>query len=257
MTNYIILLPPSEGKEYGGEGETYDKVKSTNTLSSLEKDRAYIIDKVQNYIKSSSWESLEKLFEVKGENLNTVYKNMINIYDNPTMNTIERFKGVMFKAIEYNSLPDKEKYRFDSSVLFIDGMFGVLKPKEKIPFYKLKINSKFAEIDTIKFWREELKNVHEKLFEKKIVIDLLPQEHRKVINYSMDNNLYRIDFKTYKRGKITSVGHESKKLKGELIRYLVGFDRIDRNILENFSHSQGYEYSPELSTQEEIVYFKG
>ena len=59
-----------------------------------------------------------------------------------------------------------------------------------------------------------------------------------------------------KNGEAKNAGHISKKLKGEFIRYILGYDKINLEILHNFSHSEGYEYSEDLSSDNEIIFLK-
>ena len=86
--------------------------------------------------------------------------------------------------------------------------------------------------------------------QNKIILDILPQAHRKAISIT-NKNRYLINFFEIKNGKEKNAGHISKKLKGEFIRYILSFDEINLEILYNFSHSQGYKYSEELSSDNE------
>ena len=260
MTNYILLLPPSEGKTKGGNEEiTYRQVENSeqyNFFLSLQFDRQEVYNKLRKSINELDEHSLEKLFGVKEKNLKESYESILDMLNSPTLPSIERFSGVMFKAIHYFSLDLAEQERFNESTLFIDGMFGLIKPQDFLPEYKLKISSKFLDINLTKFWKERLKGEFDSLFRNKLVIDILPEAHRKVVSKNENTQYLEISFVDLKNGKYKQAGHNSKELKGEFVRYLVSFTTISRKELEIFSHSSGYSYSSELSTKHKVVYLK-
>ena len=55
---------------------------------------------------------------------------------------------------------------------------------------------------------------------------------------------------------LKTLGHSSKKLKGELINYLCSFDKLDLNILKKFKHSENFKFNEILSNENKIVFSK-
>lgn len=260
MENYIILLPPSESKkEKGDETKPYRIVKNNkkyNSFIELETDREYVYNKLREAISSLLEKDLEKIFDVKGKNLQTSIEIISDLLNEETMPAIERYTGVMFNAINYQSLNEKEKENFNKNVIFIDGLFGLVKPQDLIPNYKLKINAKYLDVNLTNFWKTRLRPIFNHILKDKIVIDILPEAHRKITNYSSAKEHYSISFCEIKNNKLTNVGHNSKKLKGELIKYLINKKEITKKDLTEFKHSEGYKYSEENSSENEIVYLK-
>jgi len=167
----LILIPPSEGKNSGGTNNPV-------SFSEVSKSLLSILDtsKVENK----------------------------NILSQKTLPAIERYSGVVYKGIDYESL--KNKRLFDEHVRIISGLFGVIKPTDLIPNYKLKMNR------TYKVWREHI------LFDDSYFIyDLLPQEHKKAVSYTKG---VRIEFSIIKNGKKIPAGHNGKLIKGKFIRWL-------------------------------------
>lgn len=253
MTNYKILLPPSEGKLAGGE-KKYITVKKQNSFNFLEKGRDYLLQKLLEFISNADNKNLEKLFSVK-TNLNQIIDLLQDFDQKVTLPAIERYSGVMFNAINYQTLDQKQKKNANEAILFIDGLFGLLKSGDLIPNYKLSISAKFSNIKIDNYWKNILKKTLETEFQDKVILDILPQAHRKATDIQ-NNNIYLINFFEIKNGKAKNAGHISKKLKGEFIRYILSFDEINLEILYNFSHSQGYKYSEELSSEKEVIFLK-
>jgi cytoplasmic iron level regulating protein YaaA (DUF328/UPF0246 family) len=253
MTNYKILLPPSEGKLSGGN-EQYFEIKNNHSFAILEKNRVFLLQNLLDFISHANDSDLEKLFSVKNnfEQITAFFQD----FDNKlTLPAINRYSGVMFNAIDYPSLNEEQKNNANQSILFIDALFGLLQPQDLIPNYKLSISAKFADFKIDNYWKKNLKEILEEELQGKIILDILPQAHRKAIAIS-NKNCYLINFFEIKNGKAKNAGHISKKLKGEFIRYILSFDEINLEILYNFSHSQGYKYSEDLSSDNEVIFLK-
>lgn len=251
MSNYIILLPPSEGKVKGGDNNSMSL-----SFSNLDDKREFIINHIENIIPKLSEVELEKTFELKGNKLFDSVETMSNLKNEKTMSAINRYSGVMFKSIKFLEMTNEQKERFNSNIIFVDGLFGILKPSDLIPDYKLKINSKVSGLDITKYWKDNLSDILKKILKDKIVIDILPQAHRKVVDYSSAKEVYKIIFAELKDGKLKQAGHMSKELKGEIVNYLCLKDSLSKKDLEEFYHSYGFKYSKEYSTSDEIIYLK-
>ena len=51
------------------------------------------------------------------------------------------YSGVLYKALDYQSLSPSAKARCEKSVVIISAKYGALSPSDRIEFYKEKINS--------------------------------------------------------------------------------------------------------------------
>lgn len=261
MTNYIILLPPSEGKTKGGdENKPYRMVQNlkkynffTNALGT---EREFLYTSLKKFMSTLKPEDEEKLFELKGDKLQEAISTIQDLLNKSTKPSIQRYSGVMFNSINYEKLDKKQKEHFDESVLFIDGMFGLLKPQDLIPNYKLKITSKIGDINVTKFWKERLSGIFSSQVKNKLVIDILPEAHRKAVVLPKSTKKVEITFAEVKSGKLKQAGHASKVLKGELIQHICSKNSITIKDLKDFKHKERFKYSKEHSTDEKIVYLK-
>lgn len=246
MKNTFILLPPSEGKIEGGE----------NNFKNLNKNSEELIKFLQENISKEETTKLEKAFKVKDKNLDKALHLLNNIQNEKTLPAIKRFNGVMFKAINYDSMSKVQKNNFNNKVLFIDGLFGILKPQNLIPNYKLPIDAKINTIKIDKYWRGKLEKYFVEEFDNSLIIDILPNAHRKVLTIPSNCEYYKITFAELKNNKLKEAGHLSKKLKAELIQYLMNQENISKNDLLNFVHEEGYSFSEEFSKENQILYLK-
>ncbi|MFP4402360.1 MAG: peroxide stress protein YaaA [Candidatus Nanoarchaeia archaeon] len=261
MTNYMILLPNSEGKVSGGDEEiTYrlvSNLKKYNHFIKLQPQRDYILDEIKKTIRMSSEDELSSFFDLKGDNLKSAISTMSALKDEECMSAIERMAGVMYNSINYAQLNKESKERFNNSVLILDALFGMLKPLDMIPNYKCKVSMRLFDMTLAKYWQKELSGYFEYECRDKLVLDLLPNSHKEMIK-DMENSgdIIEIVFAKQNNNSYTLEGHASKILKGEFVQYVLEFDRLSREDLKKFEHTSGHRYSKEFSNQNKFVYIK-
>ena len=117
---------------------------------------------------------------------------------------------------------------FLMTIYIFSGLFGMVTPRTLIPDYKLKMN-----VLSLQYHWSPI--ISEQLEKEDLVIDLLPQVHRKA--YNKGDNVITIDFQVVKKGKKSAAGHFGKAVKGQLIRY------IAENQITNIDDFSGFEYS--------------
>tara|TARA_B100001250_G_scaffold393458_1_gene396291 strand:+ start:506 stop:1201 length:696 start_codon:yes stop_codon:yes gene_type:complete len=214
------LIPPSEGKS---------KVISQDVLFS---DTNFKFEDPVNQI-------VRLLSLIQDEDLSSVYgtseeKAMIfhrqnqDIFNSKCAYAIERYTGVVYEHLSWESLNQKAKNFLENHIYIFSGLFGMVTPKTLIPDYKLKMNVLSLQYHWNQILTEELKK-------EDLVIDLLPQVHRKA--YTKGSNVISIDFQVIKKGKKSAAGHFGKAVKGQLIRY------IAQNQISNIDDFGGFEYS--------------
>lgn len=206
----LILIPPSETKTPTGTH------KSLNVLSDTVRP---VVDLLQKYRGD-----LGVFYGVKGKALKQAIETNAQLLEAPTLPAIERYNGVVYDGIDYPTMSLKGKLYFNKHVRIVSALFGLLKPQDLIPDYKLKIEK----LNLCQYWKPlnapQLKN--------KFVFDLLPQAHAKAVDY--DKGL-RLDFIVTKNGKTIPAGHHGKLIKGKFIRWLCENSISDPSQLSAFN----------------------
>lgn len=192
----IVLIPPSEGKQAGGSHSSLKK------FSPEVQQIANRLDKV----KKSEW---EKLLGVKGKALEQAILANQSIAHSQTMPAIQRYTGVVYNALDYDTLKSREQKYIVRHVRIVSALFGLVQPDQLIPDYKLKIDK----LQSDKYWKPILSEQLQDSF----VIDLLPKAHKKAVGYSQG---CAPDFLFLKDGRPKPAGHNGKHIKGRFIRFL-------------------------------------
>jgi len=229
-----ILIPPSEGKA---------KVKPTKTLfgnTNFKFDRE--VNQVVRLLELIGDEDLRSVYGTSAEKALMFHRQNQDIFNSPCAPAIERYTGVVYEHIEWGSLSGKAKDYMEKYIFIFSGLFGLLTPKTLIPDYKLKMNV----LSLQHHWNPILTDA---LKEEKMIIDLLPQVHRKAYTPNKTNVIF-VDFLILNKGKKSAAGHFGKAVKGEFIRYIAENNITKINDFSGFEY-EGFKWDGEAFIKEE------
>ena len=213
------LIPPSEGKS---------KVVSKDVLFSDTDFRfERYVKQVVRLLSLIDDEDLSSVYGTSQEKATILHRQNQDIFNSKCAYAIERYTGVVYEHLNWETLDKKSQDFLNKYVYIFSGLFGMLSPKTFIPDYKLKMNVLSLQYHWSPILTEELDK-------EDVIIDLLPQVHRKA--YKKGKNAIGIDFQVIKKGKKTAAGHFGKAVKGQFIRY------IAKNKITNIDDFEGFEY---------------
>jgi len=214
------LIPPSEGKSK----VISQDVLFSNTDFKFEKN----VKDVVRLLSLIEDEDLSSVYGTSEEKAMGFHRQNQDIFNSKCAYAIERYTGVVYEHLDWETLNIKAQDFLDNHIYIFSGLFGMVTPRTLIPDYKLKMNVLSLQYHWNPIITEELKK-------EDLIIDLLPQVHRKA--YNKGDNVMTIDFQVIKKGKKSAAGHFGKAVKGQLIRY------IAENQITNIDDFGGFEYS--------------
>ena len=226
----LILTPPSEGKS--SENTVNKKFSETDFIFTVQ------VKKILELLNKLDEKQIISTYGTTLDKANDLHKNNLNIFNKECSMAIERYTGVVFKNLDWDSLNLDSQNYLNKNLRILSGFFGILKPDSLIPNYKLKMNA----LSLDKYWNPILTK---ELENNDMILDLLPQIHRKA--YRPNQNVIKIDFFHLKQGKTNSAGHLGKSVKGEFIRYLA------KNQIKNIKDFQLFEVDGFLWNQGNFV----
>jgi hypothetical protein len=141
-----ILLAPSETKNENG-GAVFD----ANNLSFANKlDRKDFIESYEKALQEGG--NLAKLFSSKNDT-----QKHIDLYRMQTvLPAVERYTGVAYDYLDYPSLNDLQKNFIQNRTLIFSNLYGVLRPQDLIPYYKLKQGASLGGVSTHAYYKKRL-----------------------------------------------------------------------------------------------------
>lgn len=256
MARFAILLPPSEGKREGGNPFAPDMFdyRSSNTFNyfnDLNPERKRIISVLHETMEAGR--DLEELLCLKGENLAEAVRINEVVLDAPLMSVLERYSpGVMYQAMDFQGLPTGAQRRLLENGIIFSGLFGLLRPDDLIPNYRLRMNAVLPGIGKVSdFWRPFISPLLNAALQGKTVFNLLPGIHREAWD---DDESYAVQveirFFTELSGERTALSHGIKPLRGNLVNFIVRETVDEPERIREWEAPSGYRLD-EASTEEE------
>jgi len=213
-----ILLAPSETKKSGGE-KSFEP--STLLFKDLAPFRLKLLHEYTNIIQKGDISTLSKMFGLKKEADIISYKK--DIIHELTMKAIQRYTGVAFNYLKYDSLDTTAQTYIDKNVILFSNLFGPICANNYIPEYKLKQGEAVGEIKVEKFYNEHSSNLVEEYLEDEEILDLRAGFYDKF--YKPKKEYTTLKF--IKEGKVVS--HWAKAYRGIVLREIAkaGIESID------------------------------
>lgn len=238
--DFVLFLPPSEGKSEGGEEEHLWKPDSGVFGATLGKSRAQVSQLLQQEKGGS-----QKLLGVNGKHLARAQSSNMQLVGAPCLPAWQRYTGVVWGHLDLASMTATQRNAFVKRIIVPSGLLGLVRADDPLPDYRLKMGARLAPLGTMsKWWRDEITNALVSIVKKKTLVDLLPNEHRGAIDWDILDNVVRVDLVSHS-GAIVG-GHNAKAAKGLLARHLLISANADlRRTVASFQHP---EYSAKVTT---------
>lgn len=252
---FSILLPSAEGKQAGGNPLAPDMFdyRASNTFnyfSDLNPERRALIRAVQAHVEAADDAGREALFGVKGDALAAAVDATANVFGSPLMAAIDRYgPGVMYRAMEFTSLPTGAQRRLLENGVILSGMFGLLRPDDLVPDYKLSMGARVDGIGKVSaYWRPLLSPALNALLDGQAVWNLLPSSHEEAWDDTGSSaRMIRVKFVREVDGERKPVTHGVKELRGALVGYIVTETADHVDALDFWEAPDGYELDREAS----------
>jgi uncharacterized protein len=231
----IVLIPPSEGK---------NRIKKPMELTFEETDFLYK-DNVRQVVRLLSLiddEDLRSIYGTKKEKAMLFHRQNQDVMQSRVWPAIERYTGVVYDHIDWATISESGREYMSKHIRIFSGLFGMVSPTTLIPAYKLKMNV----LSVQHHWFPVLTDVLEK---EDLIIDLLPQVHRKA--YKPNKDIVKaIEFQVVSKGKKAAAGHHGKAVKGEFIRFMAENNITKLDQFEKFNY-EGFAWDGKAFIKEE------
>ncbi len=223
----LILLPPSEGKTAPESGAKYSP--AALGYPSLKKTRAQVVRALVDLCSGNSDHAVSVL------GLGPKQRELVGVNaalaKAPAAPAIDIYTGVLYEALDFASLPSAARKRADTTVAIASALFGLLRPSDRIPAYRLSGDTTLPDLGTLSsVWKPAISGV---LAEAKgPIIDLrsgaylalgpIPEE-------AADRSLIgRVLLE--RGGKRSVVSHHNKATKGRLTREVLKHGKVPKTI---------------------------
>lgn len=223
----LILLPPSEGKSEGSGPAL--KPKSLHLAASLGAARTQVMDALIKVSAGPKSKALQTLGLTPS--MTPLLERNATLLKNPAAPAMEIYSGVLFEALDWKSLTAKAKNRGEDSILISSALFGVLRPNDHIPAYRLSMDVKLPKVGALaSFWRGRLASALTNA-EDRLILDARSSTY--AASWAAPSEItYGVSVVEIKAGKRKIVSHMAKHSRGVLTRMLLSAPRPAKNIDE-------------------------
>ncbi|HZF69632.1 YaaA family protein [Sulfuricurvum sp.] len=204
----VILFAPSEGKKEGGTHPALSPDKLI--FSELYSKRLDVIKQYEDVIRNGNNEALSELFGIKDTKEYERYR--VPFSSAPTMKAIERYDGVAYDYLDYQSLSSESKEYLDVNVILFSNLFGPIRSGDFIPDYKLKQGAAIGAFAPDKYYKEHFSVALNDLVGDQEILDLRAGFYDKFYIPTKQT----ITLKFLKEGKVVS--HWAKAYRGFILR---------------------------------------
>ena len=205
--------------------------------------------KINNTIKNLSAPDLSSLMSIspKLSELNWSRNQDFQKIDSKEKEAIFAFNGDVYDGIDANTINTSNHEKLQNSLRILSGLYGILKPFDKIKAYRLEMGTKISingSKNLYDFWKENVTNsLVNEVNENEIIVNLASNEYFSVIDQSLiSNTIVNPQFKDFKNGKLKIISFYAKKARGLMTRFLIDNDINSLSDIESFN-SSGYMFS--------------
>lgn len=214
-------------------------------------------------LKNYSQEELMKLMKISEKLAEVNYDRYMNFHKEEVVSkeALFSFSGDVYKAMNPFDYSEEHVEFAQNHLRILSGLYGVLKPLDKIKEYRLEMATKVENAnnkDLYSFWTEKITNNILKEVsgqERKAILNLASLEYSKTLDRAKlkDIEIFDVEFKENRNGQFKIVGTYAKKARGTMVSYIIK-NKIDSIEDVKKFKEDGYVFNEEVSTENNIVF---
>ena len=217
---------------------------------------------IQSYLKEKSPKYLSDLMEISQKLADENWERNQNWKAKPSAKesapAMFAFTGEVYRGLDAKTLDKKAVDYLQKNYRMLSGLYGLLKPSDKIMLYRLEMGRSF-EFEHYKnlyeFWREKVtEQLNSELKSKDLILNLASSEYNKVLD-KKKLNAPDIDFDFYevKDGKRKTIVVYTKHARGLVVRFCAETQSKTLNDVKAFN-LEGYRIDEQLSSKTKLVF---
>lgn len=213
----LILLPPSEGKTEARRGKPLD-LSTLAFADGLTETRRTVMTTLADLCAEDPEKAREVLDLTPGQAADLVRN--LRLDSAPTLAAAQLYTGVLFDHLSLLTLPADARRRANRTVLISSGLWGVLRPHDRVPPYRLSGGATLPALGTVAgIWRAPLAEVLPPWAGRKVVLDLRSGAYAAAWRPTIPVAAKTVTVQVTQNGKVVS--HHNKATKGLLARALL------------------------------------
>lgn len=213
----LLLLPPSEGKTSPADDDGTRLDLQALSMPELSPARQRVMDALSEV---SASESAQSVLKVGARAMDEVAANT-RLRELPAAPARQVYTGVLYEALDPDSLTSAQLKAASQRVLVFSGLFGVTGFGDRIPAYRCAMDVKLPQLGNLgTFWKKQMIKPMSEFTGDHLLIDCRSGTYRKPFPGDPANTLQVNNF-TEHQGSRKVVTHFAKAARGELTGMLL------------------------------------
>src|SRR5579871_4855742 len=233
----FIFIPPSEGKAVPTDDERLSA--GSLVLPELAETRRSLVESLARLSAGPADKALSVLGLTEGQRGELEHNRRLTTA--PTGPAAHVYSGVLYDALDLPGLRARNKAayrRAQESLLVFSGLWGVLKPEDRIPYYRCSAGVKLPGVGSVTaVWKAALKDPLEDLIGERLVVDLRSSAYAGLWKGRARTKTVTVrvlhEREVGGQVKRTVVSHFNKATKGRIVRALL-LDGAEPKTAEEF-----------------------
>ncbi|MBK7051857.1 MAG: peroxide stress protein YaaA [Rhodoferax sp.] len=170
------------------------------------------------------------------------------------------FNGDVYEGLDAKSLGANEMAWLQDHVCILSGLYGVLRPLDRMQPYRLEMGTKLANDkgkDLYKFWGTDIANyLNERLRRdvSPVIVNLASQEYFKAVDAkALKARVVDCVFEEYRNGQYKIISFMAKRARGLMARFAATHRVVTPQQLQAFD-AEGYGYDAAASGPARLVF---
>lgn len=217
---------------------------------------------IQKTLKNKSPKYLSELMEISSKLADENWERNQNWKPKPgakeSAPALMAFSGEVYRGLDAATLDEKAVKYLQKNFRMLSGLYGLLKPSDRIMLYRLEMGRKFKfenHKNLYDFWKEKVTSqLNRELNTKDLVLNLASKEYFKVIDREKIKSPV-IDFEFYelREGKMKTIVVYTKHARGLVARFCAENNVKTLNEVKAFN-LENYRIDEKLSTKTNLVF---
>ena len=217
---------------------------------------------IQSHLKEKTPEFLSEMMEISPKLADENWQRNQDWKPNPTAKhsspALYAFTGEVYRGLDAQTLSEDAVSYLQKNYRILSGLYGLLKPSDKIMLYRLEMGRKFKiqqYWNLYEFWKDKItKQLNSELKSKEIILNLASAEYIKVLDKKkLKAPIINFDFYEMKNGKPKTIVVYTKHARGLMVRFCAENNATTLDDVKAFN-LEGYRINEEMSTPQRLVF---
>ncbi len=216
----LVLLPPSEGKTPAASGTPLSL--ASLSFPSLTDTRSVVVKELVSWCAAQPGEAQSRL-GLSDRLAHEIDRNA-QLRSAPCSRAISIYTGVLYDALSWPTLTPTERARGQRSIAIASSLFGLLRPLDAIPAYRLPPGVTLPQLGRLKpLWHEHISTAVMSAEPTGVIVDMRSSAYATMgpIPTPLLPRTVVVRALAEGNGKRTVVSHHNKFIKGLLVRDLL------------------------------------